>query len=379
MSLPLVIQITQEDISFFRSVLPSNCLVVDNQDELLSYNTDWLRKYRGKSRLVAKPKTTEQVSKLMKYCNDRKLAIVPQGGNTGLVGGSVPVFDEIIINTKNMNNIRSFDSLSVQFTDRKSWQVLPDGTILDGLVTLRKDNTGYDLKQLFIGSEGTLGIVTGVSIQTPRKPKAINVSLLGLSSFENVQEAYIRSKEELSEILSAFEFWDAGSIKLIKDHNLVQGKLPLEDDYPFYVLVEVSGSNKKLLGYLENLLEKDIAKNAVVAQDETQFKTIWSIREKIPEACSKAGALYKYDVSIPLEFLYKMVEDARHRLKGAVNEVTGFGHIGDGNLHLNITAESYTPEITALIEPWVYEWIEKYRGSISAGKIPGLFKTETYD
>ncbi|CAG8487498.1 2875_t:CDS:10 [Acaulospora morrowiae] len=437
-------ELTQEDISFFQKILPSNCLIIDKQDDLLPYNIDWMRKYRGKSRLVAKPQTTEQVSRLIEYCNGRKLAVVPQGGNTGLVGGGVPVFDEIIISTNNLNKIRSFDPLSgslvcdsgcilenldnylaeqgyvmpLDLGAKGSCQiggnvatnagglrflrygslhgnvlgleaVLPDGTILDNLATLRKDNTGYDLKQLFIGSEGTLGIVTGVSIQTPRRPKAVNVALVGLSSFENVQDAFIKAKEELSEILSAFEFWDASAVKLIKDH-LVQGsRFPLEDNYPFYVLVESSGSNKvhddeKLLCFLENLLEKDIAKNAIVAQDETQFRTIWSIREGIPEACSKAGSVYKYDVSMPLEFLYKMVEDVRCRFTDAglygedlaVNSITGYGHVGDGNLHLNISAKSYAPEITALIEPWIYEWIEKHKGSISAEHGLGLMKAK---
>ncbi|CAI2195272.1 15092_t:CDS:2, partial [Funneliformis geosporum] len=104
--------LTQDDIKFFTSILPANGLIIDNEDDLMPYNIDWMRKYRGKSRLVVKPKDTQQVSQILKYCNDNKLAVVPQGGNTGLVGGGVPVFDEIIINTNNLNQIRSFDPIS---------------------------------------------------------------------------------------------------------------------------------------------------------------------------------------------------------------------------------------------------------------------------
>ncbi|RHZ84809.1 hypothetical protein Glove_74g25 [Diversispora epigaea] len=437
-------ELTQEDITFFQSVLPSNNIIVGNEDDLLPYNIDWMRKYRGKSKLIVRPKTTKQISEILKYCNDRRLAVVPQGGNTGLVGGGVPVFDEIVISTNNLNKIRSFDHLSgslicdggcilenldnylaekgfmmpLDLGAKGSCQiggnvatnagglrllrygslhgsvlglevVLPDGTVLDNLVTLRKDNTGYDIKQLFIGSEGTLGIIAGVSIQTPRKPKAVNVVLLGSNSFEKVQETFIRAKDELTEILSAFEFWDANSVKLIQAHIVQGSKFPLDTNYPFYILIEVSGSNKvhndeKLSSFLENLLENQIVGDGVVAQDETQAKVIWAIREGIPEACNKAGSVYKYDLSMPLECMYKLVEDLRRKLMDAgvygkdlpINNVIGFGHIGDGNLHLNVSAQNYTPEITALIEPWIYEWTEKHNGSISAEHGLGLMKAE---
>lgn len=169
------------------------------------------------------------------------------------------------------------------------------------------------------------------------------MALLGVSSFEHVQAAYKRSRDELSEILSAFEFFDQASISLVKKH-LVAGKNdPLEASHPFYVLIETSGSNKdhddeKLNNYLEGLLTDDIVQDGVVAQDTTQFKNLWAIREGIPEACSKTGSVYKYDLSIPVPVFYQMVEDMRARLdkEGVLGEdkdvdcVVGFGHIGDG-------------------------------------------------
>ncbi|CAG8438743.1 17476_t:CDS:10 [Cetraspora pellucida] len=405
-------ELSPDDIKFFQSILSPSELIVDNgnnQDDLIPYNTDWMKKYRGKSKLVAKPKTVAQISKLVKYCNEKRLAIVPQGGNTGLVGGSVPVFDEIVISTNNLNRIRSFDPISgnlvcdsgciLEALDNYLAEqgymipldlgakgschiggnvatnaggirllrygslhgtvlglevVLPDGTILDNLSTLRKDNTGYDIKHLFIGSEGTLGIITGVSILTPKRPKSVNVAVFCLNSFQNVQEAFIISKEELSEILSAFEFWDINALKLVKNH-LVQGaNFPLDDKYPFYVLVETSGSNK-------DHNEEGVVKDGVVAQDNTQIQNLWAIREGIPEAG---------------------IEETSNRFKDAgifgkdklVTDVFGFGHIGDGNIHLNIVAKSYSPEVAKLTEPYVYEWTEKHKGSISAEHGLGLMK-----
>jgi len=290
-------QLTAEDISYFESICP--VISIDKgatEDDLEPFNTDWMRKYRGKTRLVVKPKTTEDVSKILKHCNERKLAVVPQGGNTGLVGGSVPVFDEIVINMSSMNNIRSFDAVSgiltcdggVILESADSYlrehdyifpldlgakgschvggnvacnagglrllrygslhgtvlgveAVLPDGTILDDLSLLRKNNTGYDLKQLFIGSEGTIGIITAISIVCPQRPKAQNVALFGIESFEKVQETFVKTKQQLSEILSAFELMDANSQRIV---GQVTGKKhPLESKSPFYVLIETSGSN----------------------------------------------------------------------------------------------------------------------------------------
>ncbi|CAG8662856.1 14745_t:CDS:10 [Gigaspora margarita] len=413
-------ELSPNDIKFFQSILSSNEIIIDNgnnQDDLLPYNIDWMKKYRGKSRLVAKPKTTEQIAKLVKYCNENKLAIVPQGGNTGLVGtlvcdagcilevldnylaergymvpldlgakGSCHIGGNVATNAGGLRLLR-YGSLHGNVLGLEV--VLPDGTILENLSTLRKDNTGYDLKQLFIGSEGTLGIITGVSILTPRRPKSVNVAVFCLNSFQNVQEAFNISKGELTEILSAFEFWDINALRMVK-HHLFQGtNLPLEDKYPFYVLVETSGSNKehneeKLHNFMEILMTKGVVEDGVVAQDNTQIQNLWLMREGIPEAGSKSGSVYKYDLSIPLPVFYNIVEDMSNRLKDAgifgkdkpVTDVCGYGHVGDGNIHLNIVAKSYSPEITKLIEPYVYEWTAKYKGSVSAEHGLGLMKAD---
>ncbi|KAJ3337140.1 hypothetical protein HDU93_001521 [Gonapodya sp. JEL0774] len=271
--------------------------------------------------------------------------------------------------------------------------VLPDGTLFSNLSTLRKDNTGYDLKQLFIGSEGTLGVVTAVSILCPRRPQAVNVAVLALDSFEKVQEAFARAKRDLGEILSAFEFWDAEAAEVVHryvDH--VKNPFISSDDParahapPFSVLVETSGSVKdhddaKLSLFLEGLMDDAVVTDGVLADSAAQARALWGVRENITEALGRAGAAYKYDVSTPVPRLYDVVLDVRDRLarmgfvdQGRVARVVGFGHLGDGNLHLNVGGPVYDKEVVEAIEPFVYEWLEKVQGSISAEHGLGLHK-----
>ena len=265
--------------------------------------------------------------------------------------------------------------------------VLPDGTIMDDLSTLRKNNTGYDVKQLFIGGEGTLGIITAVSILCPQRSKAVNVAFFGLESFDMVQKAYREAKGQLSEILSAFELMDGQSQDLV--HKVTQKKRPLEGQHPFYCLIETSGSNanhdaEKLEAFLEYVMGEEIVSDGVLAQDESQKQSLWSWREGIPETLGHWGGVYKYDLSIPLRDLYKLVEDTRERLTSAglvgdseqnpVVDVVGYGHMGDSNLHLNVPTRRFDKDVERQLEPYVYEWIAKRRGSISAEHGLGLAK-----
>lgn len=267
---------------------------------------------------------------------------------------------------------------------------------MDDLCTLRKNNTGYDLKQLFIGSEGTLGVITAVSIVCPPRPKASNVAFFALDSYEAVQKTFVKAKEQLSEILSAFEMMDGVSQRLVAE---VTGKRrPLEGESAFYVLVETSGSNKehddaKLEAFLEDLMESGTISDGTLAQDETQLKGLWGWREGIPECLGHWGGVYKYDVSIPLPELYQLVEDVRARMvevglltkdkksneqgkDDVVVDVVGYGHIGDSNLHLNVAVRSYDKRVEQALEPFVYEWIQKRRGSVSAEHGLGVAKRE---
>ena len=431
----------------FKELLGAPSAVIDGVsqnalDDLESFNSDWMRKYKGCSKLVVKPGSTEDVSKVLRYCNENSLAVVPQGGNSGLVGGSVPVYDEIVISMSRMNRIRSFDGTSgilvvdagciLEVADKflaeknhifpldlgakGSCQiggnvatnagglrllrygslhgnvlgieaVLPDGTVMDDLSTLRKNNTGYDIKQLFIGGEGTIGIITGVSILCPQRSKARNVAFFGLESFEKAQQAFRVAKSRLAEILSAFELMDEQGQKMVELVN--QKTRPLDSRYPFYCLIETSGSSsehdsEKLEAFLEHVMSEDIVTDGVLAQDETQMQSLWSWREGISECLGHWGGVYKYDLSIPLPELYKIVEDTRERLTSAglvgdgdafpVVGVVGFGHMGDSNLHLNVATRRYDKEVEQLLEPFVYEWIAGRNGSVSAEHGLGLAK-----
>ncbi|KAH7037758.1 uncharacterized protein B0I36DRAFT_237277 [Microdochium trichocladiopsis] len=446
---PRFADLTPEHVAFFKEVLGKDSYVIDgvnaevSADDMEPYNGDWMRKYRGHCRLVLKPGSTEEVSKILKYCNDNMLAVVPQGGNTGLVGGSVPVFDEIVINTSRLNKIRSFDDVSGilvadagvvlevadQYLAERGYlfpldlgakgschiggnvatnagglrllrygslhgtvlgieAVLPDGTILRDLSTLRKDNTGYDLKQLFIGGEGTIGMITAISIHCPQRATAKNVAFLGVDSYEKMQSAFREAKAQLGEILSAFEMMDARSQNLV--HTVrTDLKRPLDGEHPFYCLIETSGSNaehdsEKLEGFLEDVMGKEIVSDGVVAQDETQIKALWTQRESVPECLGHWGGVYKYDLSIPLKDMYRLVEETKAKFEESglmgesdehpVVDVVGYGHMGDSNLHLNVAVRRYDERAEKLLEPWVYEWVSKVNGSISAEHGLGIAK-----
>jgi len=202
-----------------------------------------------------------------------------------------------------------------------------------------------------------------------------------------VQKAFQEAKGQLSEILSAFEMMDSQSQALV--HHVTKTKKPLEGEHPFYCLIETSGSNsehddEKLEKFLADVLEKDIVSDGVVAQDETQVKALWAWREGIAEAVGHLGGVYKYDLSIPIAELYALVEETRVKLDEAgligetdeypVNDVVGYGHMGDSNLHLNVAVRRYDKKVEKALEPFVYEWIEKRSGSISAEHGLGLAK-----
>jgi (R)-2-hydroxyglutarate---pyruvate transhydrogenase len=445
---PEFANVTSEHVEFFKSVLGSETAIIESvtqnaDEEIEAYNSDWMRKYRGHTKVVLRPESKEQVSQILKYCNDKMLAVVPQGGNTGLVGGSVPVFDEIVISLARMNNIRSFDDVSGilvadagvilevadTFLAEKGYifpldlgakgschiggnvatnagglrllrygslhgtvlgieAVLPDGTIVDDLSKLRKNNTGYDLKQLFIGAEGTIGIITAISILCPQRSPAINVAYIGLESYSMVKKTFVEAKRRLGEILSAFELMDTRTQKILR-HTRKLEKGILENDYPFYCLIETSGSDgeadyNKLESFLGDLMENEVISDGTLAQDKSQMADLWTWREGIPESLGHWGAVYKYDLSIPIAELYQLVEDTRERMQKAglvgdddsfpVVDVVGYGHMGDGNLHLNVPTRRFDKEVEKQLEPFVYEWVAKRNGSISAEHGLGIAK-----
>ncbi|KAG8219932.1 hypothetical protein J3R82DRAFT_930, partial [Butyriboletus roseoflavus] len=278
--------------------------------------------------------------------------------------------------------------------------VLPDGTVLDQLSTLRKDNTGYDLKQLFIGGEGTLGVITGVSILTPPAPQASNNIFLALPHFKNVLPLFQTVKRQLGEILSAFEYIDRTAYDMGLDHGLGPILNPDEvGDAQCFILAETSGGNQehdleasiskcKLNNLLESLMSADepLIYTGTLSQSPGQFASLWALREGLTECVQKEGKPYKYDVSVPLAEFQSVVDAIRERLisKGlygdhAISKVMGYGHVGDGewNLHLNVIAKhGYRPELEAALEPFIYELVASHTGSVSAEHGIGSMKTD---
>ncbi|EFC42905.1 hypothetical protein NAEGRDRAFT_69307 [Naegleria gruberi] len=416
--------------------------VLYNPNEIdMAFNHDWTGQFKGASELVLRPRTTEQVSKIVKYCNENNIVIIPQGGNTGLVGGGIPVNEQIehrpqiILSTNLMNEIISFNDKSGKLIcqsgcilehlnhtlEEKGYQmpldlaakgscqiggniatgaggiryvkfgslhsnllglecVLPDGSIMDSIKEIRKDNTGYHLSHLFVGSEGTLGIITKVALQVPIKPKSVNVALISVESFEKVQELILMAKRELGEILSAVEFVDSDSMKLVMRLNHETLQPPVEGEHPFYLVIETQGSSKehdeeKLNDFFAKALEEGVATDGSLAFDEKQSQYLWKFRELVSESLKKDGYVYKYDISIPLAKMYDIVLDMKERMKVFPQaKVYSFGHLGDENLHLNIVSPKFEKQIKETIEPYVYEWTSKHRGSISAEHGIGVLK-----
>lgn len=299
--------------------------------------------------------------------------------------------------------------------------VLANGEVLNLLSKLRKDNTGLDLKQIFIGAEGTLGVITKVSMHVPPAPAAVNVALVGLDSFEQVKRMVGRTRGALGEILSAMELIDGESMEMVVGRKEWGLRNPLADSaavatptaasaggsaaavavgteggreeaspYPFYMLLETSGSNEehdkaKLEDLLTLALEEEIIADGALAQDVGQANDIWKLRELIPVAIEEEGRVHKFDVSVPLDRFYELVEKTREGLReegvgltaavaagegreGGKVMVVGYGHLGDSNLHLNVAVPRDRPDPPAVsrVIDRVLPWVMEQEGSVSA-------------
>ncbi|XP_045414721.1 D-2-hydroxyglutarate dehydrogenase, mitochondrial isoform X3 [Lemur catta] len=357
--------VSEQDLAAFERIVPGR--VTTDPGELEAHNVDWLRTVRGT--LVCQAGCV--LEQLSRHVEERGFVMPLDLGAKGSchIGGNVAT---------NAGGLRFLRYGSLHGTVLGLEVVLADGTVLNCLTSLRKDNTGYDLKQLFIGSEGTLGVITAVSILCPPKPKAVSVAFLGCPSFAEVLRTFCTCKGMLGEILSAFEFMDAECMQLVGRHlHLAR---PVQES-PFYVLIETSGSHaghdaEKLGSFLEHALGSGLVTDGTLATDQRRVKMLWALRERITEALSLDGYVYKYDLSLPVERLYDLVTSLRARLGPRAKHVVGYGHLGDGNLHLNVTAEAFSEPLLAALEPHVYEWTAAQRGSVSAEHGVGFKKRD---
>jgi FAD/FMN-containing dehydrogenase len=431
-SFPWLNSPTPRDVdAFFQCMNHREGSVMTDPAMIEDYNTDWNRQYKGKSTIVLRPKTTAEISAILRHCNETKVGIVPQGGNTGLVGGSIPIHDEVILSIRGLNDIEGLDQdtgilksgagcilkdLQDYAADRHHMVpvdlgakgscciggnvatnaggqyfyrygslhanvlglevVLPDGRILDLMSSVNlKDNTGYDLKHLFIGAEGTLGVITRVALQCPHLPSCRNTTFLACKTFGDVQRTLRLAKQTLGEIMAAFEFMDGPVLNMVA----TQLKLPLTQDdgssYPYCILVETQGSHQehdaaKMELFLEQAMSTGCVVDGVLAHDLHQVHSMWSVRESCNPIILSKGYVFKYDISLPIRDFPDLIAEMKGRLSGIPTaQVVNWGHVVDGNLHLNVVipgSRENDPAIKARIEPFIFESVVRRGGSISA-------------
>ncbi len=417
--------------------------VVTETASLKPFLTEYTGRFEGKGLAAVTPVSTAHVSDVVKYCAAHKIALVPQGGNTGLVGGSVP-YDNgmIVLSLARMNKIRSMDQanfsitvdagcvlqtiqtaardqglyfplslgaegscqiggniatnaggiLTIRYGNTRDLVlglevVLPNGEIWNGLRALRKDNTGYNLKHLFIGSEGTLGIVTGAVLKLFPDPGVRETFVAALPDVESAVALLGDLRAAFGENIQAFELMSKSSIECAIAFN-PQCRTPIDLSSPWYILSEVTGGKKNdgLQAQVEDVLASAIDKkritDATIAQSDAQRQHFWTLRESLSGgAQAQKGGCIKHDVAVPIFKLSDFVRDAN---KVAAKLVPGstpviFGHAGDGNLHYDLTHHDANMKAT-MLEKWddvlhaVHSVVEAYDGSIAAEHGIGTFK-----
>ena len=414
-------------------------------EEIAPYAVDWRKRYWGKPAAVVKPASTSEVAAVVRACADARTAIVPQGGNTGLCGAATPDSSglQVVLNLSRMNRIRSIDVhnntltaeagcvlANLQKAAEESGRlfplslaaegsceiggnlstnaggtavlrygntrdlvlglevVLPSGDVWDGLRGLRKDNTGYDLKQLFIGAEGTLGVITAAVLKIFPLPKSRSTAVAGLSDPDHALLLLKLALEECGERLTGFELFSDFCLSLVLKHFKEAGT-PFGRRFPYYVLLELSDTSTATVAaqvgeaVLSKALEQKIILDAAIAQSDAQAKAFWRLRDFISEAQAHEGPNIKHDVSIPISLIPEFIRTTDAELGRAhpgVRMVT-FGHLGDGNLHYNVSApEGVAPDIFVSrmgeINRIVHDSVARFRGSISAEHGLGQLKRE---
>jgi FAD/FMN-containing dehydrogenase len=408
--------------------------VLTDARDTAPFFTDWRHQYSGGAECVVRPAGTDEVARIVSLCAKEGVAVVPQGGNTGLCGGSVPTGSrrEIVLSLSRMNRIRELDALndtmtveagcvlatvqaaadaanrlfplslaaegSCQIGGNLSTNaggvnvlrygtardqvlglevVLPDGRTWNGLRGLRKDNTGYDLKHLFLGAEGTLGIITAAVVLLHPKPSAQVTAWVALDTPRAAVELLAMLYARVGDRISAFELISRSCVEAVLAH-VPGAREPLRAPHPWQVLIDFadSGAATALRTAVEGALleatEEGTARDAVIAQSVEQARALWRLRESIPEAQFRN---VKHDVSVPVSRTAEMIERAGEALRRRYPEASifAFGHVGDGNIHYNVGPEALIPERES-VSRIVYDEVQALGGSISAEHGVGQLK-----
>lgn len=425
---------TPEIISDLRTLLPSNN-VLSAGDDLAVYGRDWVKHYDPRPSAIAFPTSTEEVVKLVRFARERKIALVPSGGRTGLSGGAVALNGEIVVSFEKMNKILDFNPVDrtvtcqagvvtedmqkyvrdrgffypVDFAARGSshiggnvatnaggikvirygltrdWVaglrvVTGSGEILDLNRGLVKNATGLDLRHLFIGSEGSLGFITEATLRFTSPPNPLTVLVLGVPSLDAIMNVFREFRDGLS--LMAFEFFSDVALKHVVEHTHLAK--PLSQDAPNYLLVEVEKTDaeteSRILSTFEHCVEKCWIMDGVIGQSESQARDFWRLREDISEATAPYSP-YKNDISVTISRVPDFLADVDAVLNANYPdfEVVWFGHIGDGNMHINILKppamqKDEFVKRCADASQLLFEVVKKHGGSISAEHGVGLVK-----
>ncbi len=419
--------------------------VLTAAEDLAAYCTDWRGRYTGAALCVARPGTADEVAALVRACAAAGVAVVPQGGNTGLCGGATPLGGEVLVSLRRMKRIRAIDadnnSITVEAgctlhevqeaaaaadrlfplslaaegsatlggnlsTNAGGVQVLrygnareltlglevvlADGRIWDGLRALRKDNTGYDLKHLFIGAEGTLGLITAATLKLFARPRTRATAWVGVPDPAAAVKLLGRLRDAVGDNVTAFEIVGRAALELVLKH-ISNAREPLAGKPPWQVLIELSGARDDLAATLEQALElavpDGVVNDAVLAASEAQRAALWALRENVSEAQRIEGVSIKHDIAVPVSRIAEFVARADEELRAAFPDlrIVCFGHIGDGNLHYNQSrpdgdahsgsnAEfiARTPQVNRI----VHDLVHQLGGSISAEHGLGQLKRE---
>ena len=407
------------EFSFKQEIIDPHCI-------------DWRKKYKGHAGLIVFPKTVDKLSNIVKECSKQNISITPQGGNTSLVGGSVPNKNEtgIIINLKNINKIREIDELGfsvivesgciledIQNFIRKKNMIFPismgsrgscqiggniatnagglnvikygllrhnilgleavmsNGKIYSNLNNIKKNNTGYDLKQLLIGSEGTLGIITAANIKLFSESKEERVIFASFDSFNDLLDFYRCIINSFNDLITSFEMINNDSMELVIKHNSSLNHFIEKGNY--YCLVELSNFINIPDFYdliINNLSKINVTVNSIlVSKSQEENTKLWKYREAIPPSETKEKICIQHDISIPLECMNVFLEKTKQKITKLSNDThfITFGHLGDNNLHFNILSSEFTNYKRLLknkkkITEIIYENVSKFKGSFSA-------------
>jgi FAD/FMN-containing dehydrogenase len=433
-------QLSPELLAAFRAIVGDKYAVTDAAD-IAPYLTEERGLFHGRSPLVLRPGSTAEVSAICKLATEHKIALVPQGGNTGLVGGQTAHHGEVVISLRRLDKIREVDAASntmtceagvvLQIAQQKAAEadrlfplslgaegsctiggnlstnaggtgalaygvaremalglevVLADGRVLNLLSKLKKDNTGYDLRNLFIGAEGTLGIITAATLKLFPKPRAIETAYVGLKSPADALKLLAISQSMAAGSLTSFELLADIAVDFSIRHG-IDIRDPLTSKHPWYVLMELSSSRDDARDALESILAKGmedgIVDDAVIAANLSQRAAFWKLRDEMSAAQKPEGGSIKHDISVPVAAVPAFIAEADAAVVKLIpgSRPVPFGHLGDGNIHYNVS-QPIGANAADFLARWhelnavVFAIVMRMGGSISAEHGIGVLKRD---